>query len=137
MTVNSSLLSRLDRGALRSEIQSRPVSSEVEHSIINNLRRLFQIRQGNSLSAPRCGVPDFSDAFLSNSDPTKTLCEGIQAMVEEFEPRLYRVRVARLKENSPGPLKFEISAVVKLDNGDVPFVARTVLQGYDRLTVER
>lgn len=58
-------------------------------------------------------------------------------MIEEFEPRLYRARVTRLDVNSPGSLRFEIRAVVKLDTGDMPFRAKTVMTSYDRLTIER
>lgn|GEM_PF-5992786 len=111
--------------------------SEVEQSIVDNLRRLFQIRQGNSLSAPRCGVPDFSDVFLSNSDPSRTLCDRIKTMIEEFEPRLHRAQVTRLDATTSGALRFEIIAVVKLDDGDAPFRAETVMTSYDRLAIER
>ena len=131
------MLSRLNRGGPRPEIRSRPALSDIEQSIVENLRRLFQIRQGNSQSAPRCGVPDFAGVFQLNSDPTKSLCDSIRAMVDEFEPRLSRVKVARLDEEFPGQLRFEIRATVNFDDRDVAFRAETVMTSLDRLTVER
>ncbi len=133
------LLARLDRAAPHVDtIHRRTSPSAVEQSIIDNLRCLFQVRQGNSQSAPRCGIPDFSGWFLLYSNPGNRLRSAIKEMIEEFEPRLRDVRVEQQPELRPGALRFEITASFELpDAGETPFRVQTVMARLDHFSVER
>ncbi|MEO0973862.1 MAG: type VI secretion system baseplate subunit TssE, partial [Pseudomonadota bacterium] len=112
---NRSLLSRIDRAAdVPSDVRRHASPEEVAASVIDNIRDLMQMRQGKSQSAPRCGVPDFSDWFLAFSNPGGHLCAAIATMIAEFEPRLRDVVVNELEEQVPGELRFEIIADLPL-----------------------
>lgn len=104
--------------------------------MIGNLQRIFQIRQGNSQSAPRCGVPDFTDVFANHSDPGRKLCASIKAVIQEFEPRLSNVSVSRLTGERYDSLRFEITGNLKVNKRQSPFRARTVMSTMDRFTIE-
>ncbi|MFK8031245.1 MAG: type VI secretion system baseplate subunit TssE [Gammaproteobacteria bacterium] len=136
MNAKPNFLSRLDRAGERSLIESKGSISEVERSILTNLRNIFQIRQGNSMSAPRCGVPDFTELFAEHSDPSRKLCSSIKDVIEEFEPRLQSVVVKRVDSGRFGSLRFEITGRFNINNRASSFRVETVMSSMDRFTIE-
>lgn len=136
MSSKPNFLSRLDRAGERHQISSAYSTAEIERSVVENLRRVFQIRQGNSLSAPRCGVPDFTEIFANHSDPSRKLCSTIKAVIQEYEPRLNNISVRRLSTQRYDSLRFEIIGDLEINKRRVPFKARTVMSTMDRFAVE-
>ncbi|MEM1043037.1 MAG: type VI secretion system baseplate subunit TssE [Bacteroidota bacterium] len=64
-----------------------------EHSIVANLDRLLNTRQGALSHLPGYGLPDISDVYREMPGSVVELKRAIESTVETFEPRLRRVRV--------------------------------------------
>ena len=122
-------------GVSNSRIIRNPTINEVEASIIENLNCLFQIRQNNALSAPLCGIPDFSLVFQKYVNPSTKLCHAIKKMIEQFEPRLINVTVKRLEDTVDLNLYFEISAMIQIDNQHIPFRAESVMSSPSHIEI--
>ena len=69
---------------------------EAEHrlrSILGNLGRLFNTRQGSLAHAPDFGLPDITDISRDRPERVDALRRAIRDAVQRYEPRLQRVRV--------------------------------------------
>ena len=113
------LSGRLPNGERLDDI---PEELQRRHSILGNLTRLFNTRQGSLLHLPDYGLPDLSD--VSRTMPTEdldALRQAIREAVERFEPRLRRVRVEHETDGGPtSHLLFLLSAEI-FDEGRVQF----------------
>lgn len=82
-------------------------------SIRLHLQALLNCTRGDSQSAPEYGVPDLTDLLRDVPDSIATLRRMLQKTIEEFEPRVHRVRVRFVSSDlleDPTRLRFEISA---------------------------
>ncbi|MEM9383914.1 MAG: type VI secretion system baseplate subunit TssE [Pseudomonadota bacterium] len=133
---NRALLSRIDSASDGEPIRRHASASQIANCVVQNLSQLMQMRQGKAQSAPACGLPDFSDWFLTYSNPGPRLCAAIEQMVRDFEPRLRAVSVSELEEREPGELRFEIRAQLVLGDGQLqPFRAHSLMRRADYFTV--
>lgn len=64
-----------------------------ERSILSNLDRLMNTRQGALAHLPNYGVPDLSDVYRDMPGSIGELQRAIAGAVETYEPRLRGVRV--------------------------------------------
>ena len=76
----------------------RPIDSVSEDeqllmSIVSNLNYLFNSRQGALEHLPDYGLPDITEIYRDIPDSIQKLKLAIQDAVEQYEPRLKRVRV--------------------------------------------
>jgi len=76
-----------------------PEDEQLLHSVLGNLRRLFNARRGSLAHLPEYGLPDLSDVSPSSPQKIEALRVAIREAVERFEPRLQNVRITR----EPGP----------------------------------
>ena len=72
-----------------------PEGEQQLHSVLGNLRRLFNARRGSLVHVPEYGLPDLSDVSPSSPEKIESLRVAIREAVERFEPRLQKVRVTR------------------------------------------
>ena len=72
-----------------------PEGEQQLHSVLGNLRRLFNARRGSLAHVPEYGLPDLSDVSPSSPEKIESLRVAIREAVERFEPRLQKVRVTR------------------------------------------
>ena len=63
------------------------------HSIVGNLQRLLNTRQGAVSHMPTYGLPDLSSIHRDAPDSFEVLRKAIRQAVLDYEPRLHRVRV--------------------------------------------
>jgi len=63
------------------------------HSIMDNLNRLFNTRQGMLPHLPTYGLPDISEVYRKMPHGIEELKNAIQKTVSTYEPRLKRVKV--------------------------------------------
>ena len=90
-------------------------------SILGNLGRLFNTRQGSLVHVPEYGLPDITDVSRAAPTDVERLRKAIRESVERFEPRLRRVRVEQEASDSTSPyLIFLLSAEI-VDGGRVQF----------------
>ena len=76
---------------------------EEEHrlrSVLGNLQRLFNTRQGSLAHVPEFGLPDITDISHAAPDRVEALRRDIREAVERFEPRLRRVRVEQERRDA-------------------------------------
>jgi type VI secretion system protein len=62
-------------------------------SVIDNLNRLFNIRQGGISHLPDYGLPNMSEIYRDAPETIEVLRGAIKETVEKYEPRIQRVRV--------------------------------------------
>lgn len=79
-------------------------------AIVEHLRVLLNTRQGESLTVPDFGVPEFSDLVHTFPAAINLLRQAITTTIIRFEPRLSHVVVRHLPDDDPLVLKYEISA---------------------------
>jgi type VI secretion system protein len=65
------------------------------HSIVGNLQRLLNARQGSAEHLPGYGLPDLATIHREAPDSFERLGRAIKLAVETYEPRLKRVFVER------------------------------------------
>ena len=75
-------------------------------SVIDNLNRLFNTRQGTIEHLPNYGLPELTTIYRDNQETIEFLRRSIRETVERFEPRLRRVRVTPQESRADGWLVF-------------------------------
>jgi type VI secretion system protein len=70
-----------------------PEEEQRLHSILGNLARLFNTRQGSLVHVPDFGLPDITDVSRALPERVDALRRAIRDAVQRYEPRLQRVRV--------------------------------------------
>lgn len=74
-------------------LESLSPSAWRDRSILSNLERLMNTRQGALAHLPGYGVPDLSDVYRDMPGSIAELQQAIEVTIETYEPRLRRVRV--------------------------------------------
>lgn len=74
-------------------VESVPSEEHLVQSIVGNLQRLLNTRQGSVPHLPLYGLPDLVSAQKDTAASTETLRLQVRAAVMAYEPRLSRVRV--------------------------------------------
>ena len=89
------LTGRFESGGAGVRVADVPEGEQQLHSVLGNLRRLFNARRGSLIHVPEYGLPDLSDVSPSSPEKIESLRVAIREAVERFEPRLQKVRVTR------------------------------------------
>ena len=112
MSRELSLLDRIRHPELEDRRSVDTDHGRLTRSVLRNLERLLNSRQGAASIRSDYGIPSIEDVMTAGSDGMRTLCAEIQASIAAFEPRLsnVRVKVAPKNENDPTFLRFEILA---------------------------
>ena len=63
-------------------------------SVIDNLNRLFNSRQGTITHLPDYGLPNLSEIYRDAPETIELFRSAIKETVEKYEPRMRRIRVA-------------------------------------------
>jgi type VI secretion system protein len=107
-------LSLLDRVRYPDREDRRSVDPDpgrLAQSVLRNLERLLNSRNG---AAPACmdyGIPSLEDVMHGGSESLKELTAEIKRSIETFEPRLRAVRVRLLPQSEEGLfLRYDITA---------------------------
>jgi len=74
-------------------VESVPREEYLVQSIVGNLQRLLNTRQGSVPHLPGYGLPDLASMHRETSASTETLRREVRQAVIDYEPRLARVRV--------------------------------------------
>jgi len=89
------LTGSFESGGAGVRVADVPEGEQQLHSVLGNLRRLFNARRGSLAHVPEYGLPDLSDVSPSSPEKIEALRVAIRESVERFEPRLQKVRVTR------------------------------------------
>lgn len=87
-------------------------------SVLRNLSRILNSRQGDSRTEKDFGLPDLAGMAHSLPEGIGTLSEAIERMVKAWEPRIRDPRVRFLQAvNEELALHFEIRGQLAMDDG--------------------
>lgn len=86
-------------------------TGRMAESVMANLRRLLNSRQGISPIQSDYGIPDLCDVAHNFPEAIGGMRKAIKAAIEKYEPRLRRVTVKHVEApNDVFALRFEITA---------------------------
>jgi type VI secretion system protein len=108
--------------------------NHLELSVMGNLNRLFNTRQGSIAHLPDYGLPDIMTIYRDAPQSIEQLRSALKEAVRKYEPRQQRVRVEQVDvDRFEMRLVFIVSAY--LDNGDrVKF--KTTFESQDSARVQ-
>ncbi len=76
-------------------VAATPEQEQRLSSVLSNLNRLFNTRQGALPHLPGYGLPEAAIIYRDAQYPVEELRLNIKEAVERYEPRLRRVRIER------------------------------------------
>ena len=92
-----------------------------DRSILSNLERLMNTRQGAISHLPDYGVPDLSDVYRDMPGSIGELQQSIARTVQAYEPRLRRVHVEHQETDQYTMQLVFLLTAVTLDGEQVRF----------------
>lgn len=107
---------------------SRTVSEDsrrLADSILRHLQRMLNTRQGATPIQPEYGMPDITDCAESLPEALGGVRRLIKSSLEQFEPRLDRVKVTNLPSPDDLSLHFAISGEMQSGGERVPVFFNT------------
>jgi type VI secretion system protein len=108
----------------------------ITDSVLNNLRKMLNVRQGSVSTLPDFGMPDLNDLYAQYPDPIIVLRRIIKELIENYEPRLTQVIVRYVSdEDDPLSLRFDITAHLEVDDKELPLRFETVVGDSGRIQV--
>jgi type VI secretion system protein len=119
-----------------SPVQQRGSIDRYQASVLDNLRRILNARQGCCETRPDFGMPDLNDAIGQGADSVLVVARTVKQQIEMFEPRLKNVSVRFLADpENPLQLDFQISAVLQYEDQTERISFDTVLSDDKRFKV--
>ncbi|QIB51864.1 type VI secretion system baseplate subunit TssE [Pseudomonas sp. OIL-1] len=109
----------------------------VTTSVASHLAKMLSTRAGSVQALPDYGLPDLNDMRLSLHDSLQQARIAIERFIENYEPRLSRVRVISLpRDHDPLSLAFAVEGLLEADGfrQQVSFSAR--LDGSGQVRVQ-
>lgn len=102
--------------------EEQPLSSVPEdrylvRSVVSNLNRMFDTRQGTVEHLPDYGLPNMSSVYRDAPRSGEDLRRAIKESVEKYEPRLRQVRVER-RETSDHSMRLVFLLRAELKTGE-------------------
>ena len=129
------LLERLTQG-VAGRVTSTVDTGAAIDSVVRNLSRLFNARQGCSQSRTDLGIPDFGELMFGATDTLPEIIRAVKFQIEQFEPRLKGVQVRRdIDDDNPQMIRFSIRAELVLADGATPIRFSGVLGGDGHIDV--
>ncbi len=112
-----SLFERLEAATHPARLPAPFSASALSESVINNIRRIFNARQGSCETRPDYGVPDLNDVVRMHLEAVPAIERAVRTQIELFEPRLRDVQV-RFEPDSEDPLSlgFAVTATLVGEN---------------------
>ena len=113
-------------------------ASLLADSVLSNLRRMLNTRQGLALTVPDYGLPDMTDMVHLFPEAVDICRRSIRQSIEKYEPRLKNVIVtSAIDEDDPFNLRFEIRAQLVTDRVTTPIQFFTTLDASGQADVRR
>ncbi|WP_084788890.1 type VI secretion system baseplate subunit TssE [Bradyrhizobium sp. Cp5.3] len=104
-----SLMERLEDGTATNQ----PSFDRFRASVLENLRRVLNSRQGCCETRPDFGMPDLNEAVGQGADAVRALAHSLKQQIETFEPRLKHLSIRfQADPDNPLQLSFHVNATV-------------------------
>ena len=93
----------------------------LKHSILLHLQKMLNSRHSHAPAQPDYGIPDLNEFMFSFPESIGPMRQAIERSIEKYEPRLKNVKATWVPdEENPLNIRFEISARLALEQGNVP-----------------
>ncbi len=111
--------------------------AKVVESILNNVTKILNTRQGSVPTRPDYGLPDFNDLAKRFPNAIEEIKTSIRECLEKYEPRLTNLKVDHvLSENKVLDLRYDVKAQIVL-NGDKPDIwFETILDSAGKVSIK-
>ncbi|WP_420965350.1 type VI secretion system baseplate subunit TssE [Bradyrhizobium sp. B120] len=86
-------------------------------SVLANLHRVLNSRQGCCETRPDFGMPDLNEAVGQGADAVRALAHSLKHQIETFEPRLNNVSI-RFHADPDNPLQLSFHVNATHDHND-------------------
>lgn len=137
MSGEHSLLERIEAPA-RAGRGGDVEASLLLDSVIANLARTFNTRQGDAPARPDYGMPDFNDMASQFPDALAVIARAIRTQIVEFEPRLVNPVVRHVPDpDSPLAIRYHVSAQLVLPGRSERVAVETTLDDSGHMRVGR
>ena len=111
MAFERGLLERIDHAGQDMGRTLRVDPERLADSVLQHLRKMLNVRQGNVPTLSTYGMPDFNDLVAQFPEAILEIQRAIKTSIERYEPRLRRVGIKHVPdEENPLSLRFEITA---------------------------
>lgn len=131
------LLKRLHRWASGTGAGSPDVGTYME-SVLDDLGRLYNTRQGSVPISDRYGLPDISNLLANLTPPDlEEIRSAIEETTSEFEPRLREVTVTIPAEETLGMLRFSVQGDLLYEKSILPLRYQVNIEGDGRVSIRR
>jgi type VI secretion system protein len=136
--LDRTLLERLEEATdVVAPIQESGSIDRFQASVLDNVRRILNARQGCCETRPDLGMPDLNDAIGQGADAVLTVARSVKQQIEMFEPRLENVFVRFYADpDNPLQLAFHINAVLSYDGKTERIAFDTILSDDKRIKVK-
>ncbi|PVZ77520.1 type VI secretion system baseplate subunit TssE, partial [Serratia sp. S1B] len=82
-------------------------------SVLDNMQRILNCRAGTLSHLPDYGLPDMSKILQGMPGTAHQLITTLSDVLLKYEPRLKKIDVLMLAQNTPGELRYAIDAELK------------------------
>jgi len=130
------LLMRIAEGQSQGRTRFEPSTTEDLDELMNSVRhhlgRLLNARHGMCEALPDYGLPALTDLVVGSRNYIEAVQDAIRTTIEQYEPRLRRVRVSRVEDDEDEhkrSLAFRVDAMLKSQSGDHRVWYQTELTG--------
>ena len=124
------LLKRFSQWEDSMEVSSDEVDTNaLMESIKDDLEKLYNTKRGTVLIDDNFGLPDFSQMLNGYAAPdVGFILQQLHLQTRQYEPRLHAVHVNYVEQKKyPGKLQFNISAMLKVKEQEIPFNVSALL----------
>ena len=120
----------------RTPFEAVPEVSQRLKSVMGNLTRLFNTRQGSIEHLPDYGLPDTSSVYYHAPYAVDGLRQAVKEVVQKYEPRLHKIYVEHQSTEVSDDMRVMLLITAELDTGErVRF--QTTFASDDLVHVER
>lgn len=94
-----------------------PENRQRLYSVMGNLTRLFNTRQGSIEHLPDYGLPDTTSAYYEAPYAIDGLRQAVKEVVQKYEPRLRKIYVEHQRSEDQEEMRVQFLISAELDNG--------------------
>lgn len=131
------VLERLRRGEPTSPTATESVEDRIQ-SVIANLRRIVNSREGCAPAQPDYGMPAPSEIVHAFPHAIERVQRQLKSQIQRFEPRLTELEVLHLEvENEPIKMFFQVSGRIATESGGTWLSLRLAFNPSGRFDIRR
>ena len=111
-------------------------TGELIRSIIRNLHRILNCRQGHAPAQMDYGIPDATAIVSSGPDAAGEMSRVLRECIAKYEPRLKDVKVTAVEDDDdPLSLRFQISAQLATTRERIPLSLDTLVDASGQIEI--